>query len=252
MKAGLRVDIDCAADVMAIPALIKILKKHDSKATFFIATGKDETFRNVRHYNNSNIFDLPLRRYLPGFFHALSKRHVESHSNLKLLLDTDHEIGLHGYGHYEWMNHLRNKSKEDISKMISTGCGLFKKEFGKKPGSFASPGFMTTDRYLLSLDEFGFDYSSDYYGDKIFYPEINGTKLKTIQIPVSMPSICESGKDDRTIFMQIKKKYEKGHFIFYIHPSCEPIFRRDLLEKMLDFTGHTQTLLEIYEDSSDI
>lgn len=252
MNVGLRVDIDCIADAMAIPQLLEILEKYSSKATFFITTGPDETLRNAIHYSGKKFFNIPLKRYLPGFSRCLFKKNVEAHSDLKLLLDSGHEIGLHGYRHYEWMNFLNKKSKEDISEMISKGCDLFEQVFGYSPRCFASPGFKTSDHFLLALDEFGFKYSSDFYGDKVFYPEVNKNLLMTAQIPVSIPSLCELPENENKILLKIKELCSSKYSVFYIHPSCDPIFRKSLFEKILTFSGGTRTLLEIYENSSDI
>ena len=252
MKAGLRVDVDCIADALALPALFDILERYDSRATFFIATGPDDTFRNIGHYAGKKIFDLPLRRYGMGFFHGLLKKHVESHPNLKILIDTDHEIGLHGYRHYEWMNFLQGKRREEVSTMISKGCELFENEFSFPPSSFASPGFRTSNEYFLALDDFGFDYSSDFYGDRVFYPEINGKSLKTMQVPVSMPSPGELGADDSYIITRVKELCKSEYFVFYIHPSYESVFKKNLLEQILNLTGGTITLSEIHENPSDI
>ncbi|NJD52074.1 MAG: DUF2334 domain-containing protein [Candidatus Methanoperedens sp.] len=252
MNVGLRIDIDSIADAVAIPDLLDTLEKYDSKATFFITTGPDETLRNAFHYSGKNIYKIPLKRYIPGLCQSILKKHVEAHRNLKLLLDSSHEIGLHGYMHYEWMNFLDRKSKEDISGMISKGSDLFEHEFGYKPGCFASPGFKTSDLFLIALDEFGFDYSSDFYGNRIFYPEVKNHKQKTPQVPVSLPSLCELPGDGNEILGRIKEICGGKYSVFYIHPSCDPIFRKNLFEIILKFVGGTKTLSEIYENSSDI
>jgi peptidoglycan/xylan/chitin deacetylase (PgdA/CDA1 family) len=252
MNVGLRVDVDCIADALAIPQLLDILKKYDSKATFFIATGPDDTLRNAFHYTGKRIFKIPLKRFFSGMGQCILKKHVESNRNLKLLLDEGYEIGLHGYMHYEWMNFLNVKSKEDISDMISRGCDLFEHEFGSLPRSFASPGFKISDQFLRVLDDFGFDYSSDFLGDRIFYPIVNNNTLNTAQVPISMPSLCELPEDENKILGRVKKLCSGKYSVFYIHPSCEPIFRKNLFQNILSYAGGTKTLSEIYENSSDI
>ncbi len=250
MKAGLRVDVDCIADALALPALLDILEKHESKGTFFISTGPDDTLHNIGHYTGKRIFDIPFSRYGKGFFQALLGTHVETHRNIKKLISSGHEIGLHGYKHYEWMSQLQQKSKEEISNMISKGCELFERAFAFTPTSFASPGFQTSREYLLALDDFSFDYSSDFYGHGVFLPEIGDGRLRTSQVPVSMPSPGESGADD-DILDRIKK-LRTDYFVFYIHPSCEAVFKKNLLERILGLTGGTTTLSEIHANSSDI
>lgn len=252
MTIGLRVDVDSIADAIAVPELLLLLKKYDSKATFFITTGPDETMRNISHYAGKNFFRIPMQRYIPGFLHSILRRNVESHPSLGVLKDSCHEIGLHGYRHYEWMNYLIKKNKVEISNMIETGCKFFEKEFGVTPRSFSSPGFATSKEYLLALDDFGFDYSSDFYGFHPFYPEAGDKKFDTLQMPVRIPSLCEMGNDEEKILGRIKELNKKYHFILYIHPSCEILYRKKLLESILGCTGNTLALRELYENTADI
>jgi undecaprenyl phosphate-alpha-L-ara4FN deformylase len=252
MTMGLRVDVDSIADALAVPELLLLLNKYDSKATFFITTGPDETLRNISHYKGKSILNIPLKRYIPGFFHSMIRRNVESHPSLKSLINSGHEIGLHGYRHYEWMNFLHKKNRVEVSNMIETGCKLFEKEFGIPPRSFSSPGFTTSNEFLIALDEFGFDYSSDFYGFHPFYPQVGDKNLDTLQLPVSIPSPCEIQDSDEKILEKIKKLFKNKNFILYIHPSSELIYKRELLERILACTGNMLTLREIFENTANI
>lgn len=252
MTMGLRVDVDSIADALAVPELLDLLEEFDSKATFFITTGPDQTLMNVSHYAGKNLLNIPLKRYIPGFFHSIFHHNVESHPSLDILLNSGHEIGLHGYRHYEWMNFLHKKNMIEVSNMIETGCRLFEKEFGFFPLSFSSPGFATSTEYLFALDNFGFDYSSDFYGFHPFYPQVGDKKFDTVQLPVSIPSLCELQGNETKISGIIKELSEKDNFILYIHPSCELLYRRELLKNILDSAGNTLTLREIYENTADL
>ncbi len=252
MTMGLRVDVDSITDAMAVPILLDLLKKYDSKATFFITTGPDQTLKNISHYAGKNLLRIPLKRYIPGFFQSMIRHNVESHPALRVLIDSGHEIGLHGYRHYEWMNFLHKKNKTDISKMIETGCKLFEKEFGFSPRSFSSPGFTTSKEYLLALDDFGFDYSSDFYGFHPFYPEAGDKNFDTLQLPIRIPSPCEFQDDDEKILGKINELCKKDHFILYIHPSCELLYRIELMERTLGAAGNTLTMRQIYENTANL
>lgn len=252
MTMGLRVDIDSIADAIAVPDLLLLLSKNDSRATFFISTGQDETFRNISHYKWKNLSKIPIKRYIPGLFQCMIRRNVESHPALKNLINSGHEIGLHGYKHYEWMNFIQEKNKGEISYMIEKGCELFEKEFGSPPRAFSSPGFTTSHEYLRALDDFGFDYSSDFYGFHPFYPETGDKKYETLQLPVRIPSLCEQHDNEEEILAKIKELCGKDHLILYIHPSCEAVYRRNLLEKILEFAGNTVTMREIFENITNI
>ena len=168
------------------------------------------------------------------------------------MINSGHEIGLHGYRHYEWMNFLLKKNRDEISNMIETGCKSFEKEFGFYPRSFSSPGFTTSNEYLLALDDFGFEYSSDFYGFHPFYPQVGETKFDTLQLPVSIPSPCELQDNEKTTLDKINKFCNKDYFILYIHPSCELLYKRKLLESILGCAGNTLTLREIFENTANI
>ncbi|MCZ7406587.1 MAG: polysaccharide deacetylase family protein [Candidatus Methanoperedens sp.] len=185
---GVRVDIDTVRDAMMLPTTLELLENHGIRASFFVTTGLDETYRNFRHYLNplKLISGNTLRRYGFSMFSGLlARKDVQSSRELNMILDHGHELGLHGYNHYEWMNNLDNKSREEISGWISKGCELFEKAFGYYPECFAAPGFRTNAVFLEVLDGFGFRYSSDFMGVKPFYPDLNGMKLRTRQVPVS-------------------------------------------------------------------
>lgn len=230
---GVRVDIDTVRDAMMLPTTLGLLESHGIRASFFVTTGADETYRNFRHYLNpvKLISGNTLRRYGFSMFSGLlTRKDVQSSKELNMILEHGHELGLHGYNHYAWMNHLDNKSKDEISCSISKGCELFEKAFGFYPECFAAPGFKTNTVFLEVLDDFGFRYSSDFMGVKPFHPALYGSKLKTLQIPVSL-AIGEHGDDEA--LKLLREQLASGYAVFYFHPSFEPLFRKSLMEKAL-------------------
>ena len=102
----MRIDIDSVRDVKAVPKTLELLERHEVKASFFVATGTDETYKNHRHYLNPKRFLSAtwMQRYgLDAFAGLLTRRDVQSSKGLGLIQKEGHELGLHGYGHYEWM-----------------------------------------------------------------------------------------------------------------------------------------------------
>ena len=259
--AGLRVDIDCVKDAESLPILLDMLKRHGVKATFFVATGPDNIVRNMRNYMNplDIIRKKAFKRYgLTMLNGLLFKRQVQDSENIDMIVEAGHELGLHGYDHYDWMNHLDSKSTEEIGALISRGCKLFEQAFGFYPKSFASPGFTVNSRFLGVLDDFGFSYSSDFIGEKAFYPEI-GTRDKicrTLQIPVSMRSIGElndDGLSDNQILKAITDKLSRySFFVFYCHPSYEPVFKPVFLEHVLKCMEESSKIVTLGEIASGL
>jgi len=263
--AGFRIDIDCVRDAESLPVLLDMLNRHGITATFFVATGPDNIVRNIKNYLAPWRWNLirkkAFKRYgLTIFNGLLFKRQVQESKNIGLILDAGHELGLHGYDHYNWMNHLDSQSKEEISALISRGCELFEQAFGFYPKSFASPGFTVNSRFLSVLDDFGFSYSSDFIGECAFYPEIEieigGTVCRTLQIPVSMRSIGElndDGLSDNQILEGVMDKLSRSSpFVLYCHPSYEPVFKPALLEYVLKCMEETSKIVTLGKIASGL
>jgi undecaprenyl phosphate-alpha-L-ara4FN deformylase len=231
---GVRVDVDTVRDARMLPRTLELLREREMRASFFVTTGADETYRNYKNYLN------PLRLLSSGVVHRygldmftglLSKREVQDSREISLVLDEGHELGLHGVDHFRWMNDLGGLGREEVSCWISRGCELFEGAFGFQPRCFAAPGFKTSVDFLSALDDFGFKYSSDFMGQALFHPSNNGSSFKTMQTPVSLD--LESHEEGDALD-KLKNQMARGYSVFYFHPSNEPVFRRELLEEALD------------------
>ena len=225
-------DIDTLKDARMLSATLEFLERYGIKASFFVTAGVDETYRNFRNYTPWKLISgNTIKRYgLAMFSGLLTKKEVQSSKELNMILEQGHELGLHGYSHYAWMNHLDDKSKEDLRCWIGRGCELFEKAFGSYPECFAAPGFKTNSSFIEVLDDFGFRYSSDFMGAKPFYPVLNGIKQKTLQLPVSL---ALGEHDHHEALKLLDEQISKGYAVFYFHTSSEPIFRKNLMEEAL-------------------
>jgi len=232
---GVRVDIDCVGDGKAVPAVLELMDSYGVRASFFIATGRDECYRNFRRYLN------PLRllsaRVLEGYrleplLRFLSPMDVQEVEELQMIAGSHHELGLHGYAHFQWMNSLPSKSREEVAGMIDAGCRVFEEAFGFKPACFAAPGFKTTPEMLLALDDFGFRYSSDFHGRRPFYPVINGRRLSTVQLPITL-TLEEQGNG---LAEEIRRRLGEGYLTLYLHPIDALVFR-DEVERVFSMIG---------------
>ncbi|MEE8168532.1 MAG: polysaccharide deacetylase family protein [Candidatus Hydrothermarchaeales archaeon] len=244
---GVRVDIDAVGDIKAVPSLLNLFDEHDIRASFFIAFGPDRVGRNLFKYIQRP-WDIPKAkpgRY--GFGNLLrsffNPQIIEGYKTQLIEIEKrGHEVGLHGYDHYNWV-----REKRDIQK----GLESFREVFGKKPRAFASPGFKTNSEYLRALDCFGFDYASDFLGSEPVYPLLNGKKADTMQIPVSIKSIGElsiNGQSDEQILRLYSQGMENEFFTFYLHPSYEVNHNYSLLCRVFQKVGKmgTATFSEIW------
>jgi undecaprenyl phosphate-alpha-L-ara4FN deformylase len=238
---ALRADIDTVKDAEVLPVLLAILDEYELKATFFVTTGKDNLAKNLKNYRNPLRLIKKIPRYglTPVLYSLILKREVQESRNLNLILENGHELGLHGYDHYTWLNYLDSFTEEQISDFIANGCERIEKVFGFYPNAFAAPGFKTNPNFIAVLDDFRFKYSSDYIGERAFYPELNGKRMKTLQVPVSMSSFGEledEGLGDDQIFTVTADAFSRLEFlVLYLHPSYEPIFKKKLLDRVLTY-----------------
>ena len=234
---GIRVDVDSIGDIRALPETLELLREMEVKATFFVAMGPDNSGKNVTRYLKN---PLSLRKAKParfGFGNLLrglaSPRHIEDYKDeLVEIKKRGHEVGLHGYDHYDWIKTKGQNAHSHVEK----GRMVFEDVFGFTPKSFASPGFTVNQNVLRNLADF--EYSSDFISAKPFYPRLNGEKFPTLQVPVSMDSIGEfemEGLGGREILEKYQKSIGKnGFFTFYFHPSYEVKYKSNLLRKIIE------------------
>ncbi|MBN2109657.1 MAG: polysaccharide deacetylase family protein [Methanosarcinaceae archaeon] len=243
-RVCIRIDIDTVRDTEVLPAVLDILDTFGIAGTFFVTTGTDASFKNYRNYRNPlkllrnrAIRQHGIRQMFRGL---LSHRHVQTSGNVASVIERGHELGLHGYHHYNWMNTLPVQDRDVITAWISKGCDLFEEAYGFRPRSFASPGFATSTAFLEVLDGFGFEYSSDFRGKEAFYPVEGSRQFSTLQLPVAEESFGElvsQGMSEREIYERYRRGLDSAEdlFIFYMHPSFEPLINKHLLIMLLEY-----------------
>ncbi|MEE8403303.1 MAG: polysaccharide deacetylase family protein [Candidatus Hydrothermarchaeaceae archaeon] len=249
---GIRVDIDCVGDIDALPAALDLLDDCGVKASFFVTMGPDRTGKRLFSYLKRP-WDLgkakPTRFGLWNLMRGIVSpaRMEDCRDALRDIERRGHEVGLHGYDHYQWMM----TCGEGAGPLIEEGYALFEDVFGNAPKSFASPGFTVNREILRKIDELGFDYSSDFMGKGPFYPTLKGEKFNTLQIPVNVRSIGEfdaQGLEDREIFQNFERGLDaEGSFTFYFHPSYEAKYRAGLLSEIIHFAHKNAEILTLAE-----
>lgn len=235
---GVRVDIDSIGDIDALPATLDLLDECEVKASFFVAMGPDKTGRNLPKYLKEPWTLGKVRPMRFGFRNLIrglvSPACMQDYrAALYAIEKRGHEVGLHGYDHYRWMK----TNGEEVGPLIEEGCTLFREVFKSAPRSFASPGFTVNREILRKIDDFNFDYSSDFIYKEPSYPTLEGEKFNTLQIPVCIKSVGEFGMDgsnDGKILQTFKRELgTRRFFTFYFHPSYEVKFRLELLEEII-------------------
>lgn len=239
----LRVDLESDKGIKeGVPRLLDLLNDYKIKASFYLVMGGESGIFNTLKYRKKIKSSEERVIKLWGFKDKLKmvffpKDFVEENIKiLKRILEEGHELGIHGWKHREW---TRGLEKINIKKTISKSIVRYVQLFGKKPISWASPGFNTNEKVLKELQNLGISHISDFQGNKQAYYG----KIKNVPITIfgknKMPIIehlASLKKNDEEILKELKEKAEKNEIIsFYIHGMFEARFKIRILEEIFKF-----------------
>ncbi|MFQ5904982.1 MAG: polysaccharide deacetylase family protein [bacterium] len=239
MMLGLRVDVDTLFGLSrGVPRLLALLEDLDLKATFFVPMGPDRMGRSVKRIVKERGLGVSLAPYLriypwqtflagtvvdtPGFSNAGARMMLR-------IRGSGHDVGIHSYDHFNWQNGVTQFSRADLAADF-TKCTLsYARVFGELPACCAAPGWRAT-RFSLSIQEgFGFDYASDTRGTGPFYPAFENRSLRTLQIPVTLPTVDElilQGKDSLDL-------PGSGAHVYCAHAEVEGLSRLEWFRSLL-------------------
>jgi len=203
MEIAIKVDVDTHQGLgEGVPRLIKLLAAEGISATFFVAMGPDNSGRAVvRAFKN------------PGFISKMRRTRAASMYGLRTVLSgtilppraialafpqilrdlqrMGFELGVHGYDHVRWQDHLDDLGEEGIRAEIDDGLELYRAVTGTAARSFASPGWRTNGAALGILDTKGLAYRSDTRGQAPYRCAVDGRVMRTPEIPTTLPTMDE-------------------------------------------------------------
>jgi undecaprenyl phosphate-alpha-L-ara4FN deformylase len=230
---GLRIDVDTELGFShGVPSILELLHRLGVHGTFFIVTGHDIPLRTLRRGLYEDGFIKRVYSLSGGFLKGgFLRRDHSIRGIIKDLLKEKQEIGLHGYYHFKWQNHMQNWSNVRIDSELRRGIGNFSYLTGFSPRSFAVPGWVTKEEVFLLEQKYRFDYCSDTRGVFPFYPLCGGRKIGTLQIPVTMPTLDELiSLGDPESLLEIEMK-DRG--VYCAHAEFEGMMYRVLFERFL-------------------
>ena len=239
----LRVDLESDKGIKkGVPKLLDLLKKHNIKASFYLSIGGESNIFEILKYRGNlktsrerkiKVWSLKDKLRMAFFPRDFVK---ENKKILKRILEEGHELGLHGWKHREW---TRGLEKIDIKKKIKDSINKYIQLFGKKPTSFASPGFNINNKVLEILEKNKIIFISDFPGSKLKkYGQIKNipmTILGKYKTPI-IEYLVSIRKNNKEILEIMKKEIMKKELSsFYIHGLFEARFKVKLLEEIFKF-----------------
>lgn len=210
IRVGLRIDVDTLRGTSrGVPVLLETLRKHNIKAGFFFSVGPDNMGRNLWRLLKPKFLWKMLRTKATSLYGwdillmgtawpgpKIGKRCAEA---LRATLRDGHEIGLHAWDHRLWQAKIDVMKPERIARELDRAYETITAILGTPPSCSAAPGWRCTEQVLVLKEKYHFRYNSDCRGDSVFMPVVNGTRLATPQIPLSLPTYDELlGRDGVT------------------------------------------------------
>ncbi|HXI03781.1 MAG TPA: polysaccharide deacetylase family protein [Candidatus Saccharimonadales bacterium] len=239
-RIGLRIDVDTFRGTrLGVPALCRILGRHDVRATFFFSVGPDNMGRHL------------LRLLRPAFFMKMLRTRASKLYGWDILFRgtlwpgpvigvrlaevirdaaaAGHEIGLHAWDHHHWQAHVERMGAPEVADEVRRGLELLSRTAGVAPACTAAPAWKCTEPVLVAKAGIPqIRYNSDCRGEGIFRPVVEEGPAPQPQVPVNLPTWDEAvGRDGVTEggfgdFL-ISRLVPGGYNVLAVHAEVEGI-----------------------------
>ncbi len=200
---GIKVDVDTYRGMRkGVPVLLELFKKYNINASFFVPMGKDDTgwtikrvfkrkgfLKNTGRVGVVNTYGIKTLLYgllLPG--PEIARKNLNL---LHKIMDEGHELGIHGYDHVYWHDHIKHLNREKTEEVLHKAFDVYRDITKKNPKSFAAPGWMINTHSLRFFEENNFVYTSNARGVSPFYPEMGNESFRILEIPTTLPTLDE-------------------------------------------------------------
>ena len=252
-RLGIKIDVDTLAGFKkGVPALLEVLGERGIKASFYVSLGPDNSGRAVfRVFRQRGFLEKMLRTRAPSVYGFPTMLYgtllpapmigAAAPGVLPRLRTAGHEVGLHGYDHVRWHDHLLTMTRKEVDQEIHQAQAAFADIMGGPATSFAAPGWQASETSQAALAAAGFLYASDTRGTRPFFPRFGAQVSPLLEIPTTLPTLDELlGLGDCTVedfFSLILSRLENGEpQVFTIHAELEGGPFREAFARFLDLS----------------
>ena len=155
-RLAIKVDVDTLEGFcQGVPALMEVLEAHAVKASFFLALGPDNSGRAIfRIFRQRGFLEKMWRTRAPALYGFKTMCYGTLLPGPKIgaaaphlapqLAAAGHEVGLHGYDHVRWHDHLFNLPPDKVAREIDRAQETYTSLMGRPASAFAAPGWQCT------------------------------------------------------------------------------------------------------------
>ncbi len=249
VEIALKVDI-CSRRSLeeGVPSLLKLLAEFGVRASFFVSFGPDNSGKAIRRIFRRGFLEKMIRTRAPSTYGMKTLLYgtllpapsvgEAKPEILKQIENIGHNVGLHGWDHVGWHDGLARMALEEVRESLTRASRLFEQSLGTKARFSGAPGWQVNPRSLRVQEEFRFFFASDCRGTRPFYPLVDGTVLKTLQIPTTLPTSDEllgmRGINERTLSdYYLSRLRNSAVNVMGLHPEIEGIKHANWLHMFL-------------------
>jgi undecaprenyl phosphate-alpha-L-ara4FN deformylase len=202
-RLGLKIDVDTLEGFLkGMPALMEVLDAFKVKASFFLALGPDHSGRAIfRIFRQRGFLEKMWRTRAPALYGFKTMFYgtlvpgpqigAAAPHLLPQLAAAGHEVGLHGYDHVRWHDHLFHLPAEKVAREIAQAQDTYTALMGQPASAFAAPGWQCSLSSRTALAAQNFLYGSDTRGTAPYFPAFGDTVTRVLEIPTTLPTLDE-------------------------------------------------------------
>ncbi len=272
MNLALKIDVDTYHGTRdGIPQLLRLLERHNTRATFLFSLGPDHTGRAIR------------RVFRRGFLQKVSRTSVVSNYGIKTLLygtllpgpdisrlcaplmrsvrEAGHEVGIHTYDHVEWQDRVAHASAAWTQCEMQRARERFACVFDEPAQTHGAAGWQMNAHAYRCTADMGFRYCSDTRGSHPFLPVVEGSTVACPQLPTTLPTLDEllghDGLDASNVarhVLQLTKHAPASGHVYTLHAELEGNRLSAAFDQLLSgwrAQGYTLTTLRDYAQALD-
>jgi undecaprenyl phosphate-alpha-L-ara4FN deformylase len=203
LRLAIKVDVDTLEGFrQGVPALMKVLQSQGVKASFFLALGPDNSGRAIfRIFRQRGFLEKMWRTRAPALYSMKTMCYGTLLPGPQIgaaaphlapqLAAAGHEVGLHGYDHVRWHDHLWHLPLEKVAREIDRAQDIYTALMGNPAYSFAAPGWQCTLSSRSALATRNFLYASNTRGLTPYFPAFGDTVTPLLEIPTTLPTLDE-------------------------------------------------------------
>ncbi len=203
MEIALKVDVDTHRGLeQGVPRIARALEREAVTASFYIAMGPDNSGRAIMRVLRNHGFARKmvrtravsmygLRTVLSGTVLPARPIALALPRTVQALADSGFEVGVHGYDHVRWQDHIDDLDEHAIRVELEDAFEAYRAIFRAPTQGFAAPGWRTNATALKLLDGLGLRYRSDTRGTAPYRCVAGAVTLATPEIPTTLPTLDE-------------------------------------------------------------